>query len=283
MLEGFISKIVSGRYEVNVNDTIYPCRARGLFRLQDITPVVGDEVIFDEKELYLNEIKPRKNHFLRPLIANVDQVLIVASAKEPVISVSHILRYITLSIIANVNPVIIISKIDLDNKKNYLETKKELETKGYQVILYSKETKEGLNDIKEVLKNKKSVFTGQSGVGKSSLINELLGEQIQQTSNISYSRGRGKHCTRVVELIKYQDGYIGDSPGFSSIDFDIDPIFLANNYPGFSIGKCKFRNCLHDKEIGCFIKEEVSKGNISTTYYENYLSILHELQKKERY
>lgn len=283
MKEGFISKIVSGRYEVNVEDVIYPCRARGLFRIKDITPVVGDEVIFDEKELYLNDIKPRKNHFLRPLIANVDQVMIVASCKEPVISLSHISRYITLSIMSNVIPIIILSKADLDTKQNYLETYNELVSKGYKTIIYSHETKQGLNEIEELLNNKKTVFTGQSGVGKSTLINTILGEEIQQTSNISISRGRGKHCTRVVEYIKYKDGYIGDSPGFSSIDFDIDPSYLATNYPGFEVGKCKFRNCLHDKEIGCYIKNQVESGIISKSHYDNYLSLLHEIQKKERY
>ena len=282
-MEGFISKIVSGRYEVNVNDVIYPCRARGLFRIKDIVPMVGDNVVFDEKELYLTDIKERKNQFMRPQISNVDNVIIVASVKEPVISLSHISRYITLSIISNVTPIIVLSKIDLDKKKNYLTIYEELIKKGYKVIPYSSVTLEGLDEVKKCLSNNKTIFTGQSGVGKSSLINQLLGEEIQDTSKISLSRGRGKHCTRVVEYIKYNDGYIGDTPGFSSIDFDIDPAYLATNYPGFEVGKCKFRNCLHDKEIGCYIKEEVNNGNISEEYYENYLSLLHEIQKKERY
>ena len=282
-MEGFISKIVSGRYEVNVNDVIYPCRARGLFRIKDIVPMVGDNVVFDETELYLTDIKERKNQFMRPQISNVDNVIIVASVKEPVISLSHISRYITLSIISNVTPIIVLSKIDLDKKKNYLSTYEELTKKGYKVIPYSSVTLEGLDEVKKCLSNNKTIFTGQSGVGKSSLINQLIGEEKQDTSKISLARGRGKHCTRVVEYIKYNDGYIGDTPGFSSIDFDIDPAYLATNYPGFEVGKCKFRNCLHDKEIGCFIKEEVSNGNISKEYYDNYLSLLHEIQKKERY
>lgn len=279
MAKGFITKVNSGNYSVYDGINTYVCRARGKFRIGNYSPLVGDIVTFDEKELYLLDIEKRKNSLLRPPLANVEQIAIIASATNPEIALSLINRFIVIAEMISVRPIIVFTKVDIDESKKYLEKKHILESMGYKCYEYSSKTLEGLESIKSLFKDKKTVFMGQSGVGKSTLINFLVPGSRQKTGEISKALGRGKHVTRVVEYLKYCDGFIADTPGFSSIDFELEPVDLAAYYPGFEkyYPSCKFRNCLHKHEKGCAVKEATESGIIDKDYYQSYLDLLDEI------
>ncbi len=288
MKEGFILKCHAGNYFVYSEGKEYMCRARGKLRIEGTSPLAGDKVLFDEKENYVLSILKRDNFFVRPPIANVDQVIIVASLFHPDISLGLINRFMTMVISRGVKPILAISKIDLlEETDPRLElVKNSYKGLDYKVIYFSSKTNKGIEEIKELLKNKKTVITGQSGVGKSSLINLLLPDKKQETNEISEALGRGKHVTRVSEFIPYDSGWIADTPGFSLIELDLSPSELASSYPGFEnlFNKCKFNDCKHDSEKNCAVKEAINNGLISKDHYEIYLSLLHELQnKKERF
>ncbi len=280
MKTGFITCVNAGLYDVFADNQIYHCRARGKFRIGDYSPIVGDNVTFDEKQQYLLSIEKRKNSLLRPPLANVEQVAIVASVTSPEIPISLINRFVVLSEIIHVKPIIILTKIDIAPNNDYLNTMKVFKDMGYEIYAYASKTQQGLEPIKQLMINHKTVFTGQSGVGKSSLINLLIPGTRQKTGDISKALGRGRHVTRVVEYLPYLGGWIADTPGFSHIEFDFDLVDLAAYYPGFEAyyPNCKFRNCVHDHETGCAVKKAVKEGKISQEYYDNYLALLNELR-----
>lgn len=281
MKKGFITKVNAGLYDVYDGHQTFSCRARGKFRIGEYSPLVGDNVTFDEEQKYLLNIEKRKNSLLRPPLANVEQIAIVASVTNPTISMSLINRFVVLAEIIHVKPIIILTKIDIAENDDYLRTKETFESMGYSVYTYSSKTQVGLADIKEVMKDKKTIFTGQSGVGKSSLINLLIPGTRQKTGDISKALGRGRHVTRVVEYLPYENGWIADTPGFSQIEFDLELVDLAAYYPGFEqyYPHCKFRNCVHDKEKGCAVKKAVEENLISKEHYDTYLDLLNELRE----
>ncbi len=287
MRNGFIIKVNSGLYSVFSNGDVFQCRARGKFRIGSLVPTCGDYVNFDEKENYLLEILPRKNCFIRPPIANVDQVVIVSSLRNPTISLTLINRFVTLSEIANIKPIIVLTKADLvEDSSEYNNLIQLFEGLHYDVHVISSKKGTGIEKFIQVLKGKKTVFTGQSGVGKSSLLNYLIPNLNQETKDISQALGRGKHITRIVEFIPYQNGWIADTPGFSLIEFNVSAVDLAVSFPGFEnyYQQCKFRNCLHDQETGCAVKAAIANQQITQEHYDIYLSILKEIrQRKEKY
>jgi len=286
---GLIIKVNAGLYDVIADNKVYQCRARGKFRIKEQTPLAGDFVNFDENDNYLLELLPRKNSFVRPQVANVDQALIVASVANPAISLTLLNRFIVMALVVGIKPTVILSKVDLlgTNQKVFEEIKAAFAGLDFNLIKYSSVTKQGLDEIEALLENKVSILTGQTGVGKSTLINQILPEVKRETGLISKALGRGKHVTRITEFFKFKNGWVVDTPGFSMIDIDFEPNELASRFPGFKelFSSCKFNDCLHESEVGCAVKEAINKGNISKSHYDVYLDILSELKtkKKEKY
>ncbi|MFI3307482.1 MAG: ribosome small subunit-dependent GTPase A [Mycoplasmatota bacterium] len=274
-MNGIIIKSISNDYTVLVDKKTYICKPRGLFRKQNISPLVGDNVVIDEKNNYILEIKKRKNHLVRPPIANVDQAIIVMSAKEPDFSTNLLDKLLCVIEYNNILPIICITKLDLLNKEeqikinNYINYYKSI---GYQVFRNDK-----TEEMKTIFKNKISVFTGQSGAGKSTLLNKLNIELNIKTNEISKALGRGKHTTRHVELLNVLDGMIADTPGFSSIDLNtLTNQDIRDNFIEFNQYKeeCKYRDCMHHLDDSCKIKQLVEENIILKERYEDYIKFI---------
>ncbi|WP_405102291.1 ribosome small subunit-dependent GTPase A [Oceanobacillus sp. FSL H7-0719] len=294
MAEGRIIKALSGFYYVQTEDQqIYQCRGRGVFRNQNITPLVGDFVSFeyeDPSEGYIMEIKPRSSELVRPPISNITQAIIVTSAKAPDFNQTLLDRFLVLIESKGIKAVIFISKLDLltvDGKKKVKEYQAVYKEIGYETELLSTEDADSFQKVSHYIKDEVTVIAGQSGVGKSSILNMLDGTLGLKTGEISESLGRGKHTTRHVELIDIHEGLVADTPGFSSLDFnEIEAEDLSACFPEFRarMQDCKFRGCLHAKEPKCAIKAAVANGEIASFRYDNYLKFLEEIKmRKPRY
>lgn len=289
-MTGKIIKGIAGYYYVNVDNNIYECRAKGVFRNNKITPLVGDKVeidVIDEdnKKGNVRKILERKNVFIRPQVANVDNIVIVVSATVPKLDIMLLDKLLIMYQIEGVMPVICINKTD--DIQEYDGTIKNIyQNAGYLVFETSAKENMGIDSLKAILKDKTSILTGQSGVGKSSLINRILGDNVFEIGNLSEKISRGKNTTRHTELIELKEGgYIIDSPGFSSITLDkIKCHELEMYYPEFEnyLGSCKFTGCSHLKEIGCKIKEALDNEKIDKGRYERYKDIYNSLKYKTK-
>ncbi|HOF43628.1 MAG TPA: ribosome small subunit-dependent GTPase A [Bacilli bacterium] len=274
-MEGIVTKLVSGDYTVRVKDQEYICKPRGLFRHKEQDIYVGDRVIIDENNIII-EVLERKNLLLRPSVANIDQVILVFSLKEPELNLYLLDRMIAYYEYLALKITIVFSKTDLDLKRTYLDIVHYYKNL-YQVYLFSKNEE---NDFTGLFTDKISVLSGQSGVGKSTLLNSL-GFNLK-TQEISQALGRGKHTTRHVELYKVLDGLVMDTPGFGIISLEkFNEIILAHSFKEFfSLShNCRFATCLHINEPNCAVKEALEKGKILKSRYENYL-LLHEEVKE---
>ncbi|MBC6308211.1 ribosome small subunit-dependent GTPase A [Listeria sp. FSL L7-1582] len=290
-LEGQIMKALSGFYYVYCEGKTYQCRARGNFRKRGLTPLVGDHVVFQAdnlKEGYVLELLPRKNALVRPPIANVDLALLVFSAVEPDFSANLADRFLVAIELEDVEPVICISKMDLADEARKAEIAQYqaiYEEAGYQVLLTNTDIDK--KAVLDVIAGKIAVIAGQSGVGKSTLLNALNPNLDIETGVISFVLGRGKHTTRHVELMTIGDGFIADTPGFSSIEMDdLTTENLQFCFPEIDRrrGECKFRGCVHENEPKCAVKTAVENGEIAAFRYKHYIQILTEVKnKKERY
>ncbi|MGG0718876.1 ribosome small subunit-dependent GTPase A [Robertmurraya massiliosenegalensis] len=294
MPEGKIIKALAGFYYVLTNDKrIVQCRGRGVFRKKKITPLVGDEVVFqadNDTEGYILEIKERKNELVRPPIANVDQAILIFSAVEPDFSTALLDRFLVLIEFNRIRPIICISKMDLINeveRERIMAYVKDYESAGYHVLLTSSVTEDGVEKLLPLLEDEISVFAGQSGVGKSSLLNVLKPDLDLETNMISSHLGRGKHTTRHVELIEIGAGLVADTPGFSSLEFmELEMEDLNYCFPEIEkvSESCKFRGCLHMQEPKCAVKEAVEASDIPKYRYEHYKQFLQEIKdRKPRY
>jgi ribosome biogenesis GTPase / thiamine phosphate phosphatase len=291
MAEGRIIKALSGFYYVLDGERIVQCRGRGVFRKNKITPLVGDSVRYEadnDTEGYILEVYDRKNELVRPPISNVDQAILVFSAVEPAFSTTLLDRFLVLIEANNIEPIICISKIDLcgeKQKEDVLKYAADYRDIGYEVLLTSTITQDGLNDVLPLLEECVTVFAGQSGVGKSSLLNVLRPDLQLKTADISTHLGRGKHTTRHVELIHVNSGFVADTPGFSSLDFlNIEAGDLSSLFPEMSdrSGDCKFRGCTHINEPKCAVKAAVENGMIPQYRYDHYLSFFEEIKSQKR-
>ncbi|EUJ49316.1 ribosome biogenesis GTPase [Listeria rocourtiae] len=284
-------KALSGFYYVYCEGETYQCRARGNFRKRGLTPLVGDHVVFQAdnvKEGYVLDLLPRKNTLVRPPIANVDLALLVFSAVEPDFSANLADRFLVAIELEDVTPVICISKLDLADearKAEIADYQAVYEEAGYQVLLTNTEIDK--KTVLDVIAGKIAVIAGQSGVGKSTLLNTLNPDLDIETGVISFVLGRGKHTTRHVELMTIGSGFIADTPGFSSIEMDeLTTENLQFCFPEIDRrrGECKFRGCIHENEPKCAVKTSVANGEIAAFRYEHYIQILTEVKnKKERY
>ena len=282
-LDGLIIKGIGGFYYVETTNGIFECKAKGKFRKDKISPVAGDKVkitVREGEENTIDIIYPRKNKLIRPPVANIDKILIVVSAQKPMPNYTVIDKMTVLAEKNGIQPVIVISKTDLGDYKELYETYK---STGYNVYLFSSvDDCSMLNNIKSELSGCLTAFTGNSGVGKSTLINALNGDLSLETGEISDKLGRGRHTTRQAEIFRIDDGLVIDTAGFSSIDFTNDNLVfsdeLENYFSEFQtfIGQCKFTGCAHIGEKGCKICEKVSDGTISRNRYNSYLTIYNE-------
>lgn len=283
-LNGIIVKGIGGFYYVEADDEIYECKARGVFRKERITPLVGDNVsitVGDNGRNSIDEIFERRNYFNRPPISNVDNLVIVSSTCDPRPNTLIIDRLTAIAVRKNVRPVIVFTKDDLQKADEYIDIYR---STGINVFTVSNETGEGVDEVRAFLRGSVSVFTGNSGVGKSSLLNCISPEFSLETGEISKKLGRGRHTTRHVELFKTLDGYIADTPGFSSLDFETNDIIkkdeLADCFPEFTdfIGTCKFTSCSHVNDKGCKIVEALKNGEIHPSRHESYVSLYNEVK-----
>ena len=271
---GKIIKQISNDYTVKVDNELYVCKARGKFRNMGITPLVGDNVVIDENNNYILEIMNRKNELDRPSISNIDQVVIVTSVKIPDFSSNLLDKLLTIIEFNNIKPVICFTKLDLLNEVELEEIKEIMDYYvkiGYEV--YSNTD----SNLKDIFKDKITVFAGQSGAGKSSLLNRLDNSLNLEIGEVSIALGRGRHTTRHTELIEVLGGYIADTPGFSSIDFrDMKKSDIRDNFIEFNEYRddCEYKDCMHINELKCAIKDKVNDNTIKLSRYENYLKFV---------
>lgn len=279
-MTGRVIKLISNKWTVEKEGHFYECSSVGKFKYLKMSPLVGDVVEIDEINNIIKNIMPRKNELVRPPIANVDQAIILVSCKEPNFSSNLLDKMLVVIEYNNIKPIICFTKYDLlDDTKEIDEIINYYKSIGYEVYI-NKE----INDIKSILKGKISVLTGQTGVGKSSLLNSLKNDLNLATGEISKALGRGKHTTRHVELLDIDGGLVADTPGFSSLDFiDMDKKDIKDNFIEFYANedKCKYQDCLHIKEDGCCIKKLVSEGKIRNTRYENYKKFIESIPIKK--
>lgn len=275
MKQGQIITLQKNQYIVKSDDLKVSCVIRGKIRQQQLLPRVGDFVLFDENKKVIEKILPRKNSFLRPLVSNIDQAIIVTSVKEPDFSLSLLDRLLTLMELAKVEGIICLTKLDLISdieKKEILEKMNYYQGLGYKVVVNT-----DLDSIKELLKDKTSVFIGQTGAGKSTLLNKLSPDWKLKTGEISKALGRGKHTTRTVELFEFLDGQVLDTPGFSALNFEgYKREDIKEAFREFKLYTCPFKDCSHTKEGECEIKRQVELGNIMSSRYQAYLQYLKE-------
>lgn len=283
--EGTIIKGIGGFYYVEAANAVYECKARGSFRNSKITPLVGDKVVIsvnENAENTIDEIKPRKNMLSRPPVANIDNLIIVVSTVEPKPSTLVIDKLIATAEYKEIEPFVVITKSDLSSADElygiYSNT-------GIKTVVISNETKEGVDEVRKILENKVSAFTGNSGVGKTSLLNNLDGSLERETAQISKKLGRGRHTTRQAELFKVASGYIVDTPGFSSFEIEGENIImkdeLADCFREFApfADKCKFYpSCTHTCDKGCAVIKAVEDGIISPSRHASYVQLYNKVK-----
>ena len=276
--EGRILRSISGFYDVQTPGGLVTCRARGSLRRGD-SPLTGDlvQISVERGKGMVERILPRRNKFIRPAVANVDALVVFAANVNPVTEPFLIDRVAAIAGDQEVPVYLVVNKCDLDPAQDLVRI---YTRAGFRVICTSAETGEGVEELRELIRGKLTAFTGNSGVGKSSVLNRLCPELKLPTGEVSEKLGRGRHTTRHVELYRLEaDTYVADTPGFSSFDTDQMEVILKENlqyaFPDFGpyIGACQFHDCTHRKEPGCAVTAALGAGEIEPTRYDSYLRL----------
>ncbi len=283
--EGIIIKGIGGFYYVEVQGELFECKARGVFRKQGIKPLAGDRVsitVTENAENSIDEIHERKSVLLRPPVANVDRLFVVASVLEPSMNLLAIDRMTAIAQYKGIEPVVLITKSDLSSTKEYVDIYRKA---NIRVISVSCVTGEGTDEVREELKNHISAFTGNTGVGKSSVLNAVDSSLMLQTGEISDKLGRGRHTTRHSELLAVEGGYVADTPGFGAFELEENEIIIKENlafaFKEFEpyLGTCKFSTCTHTVDKGCKILQAVNEGVIAESRHESYKALYEQAKK----
>lgn len=291
-MQGLIIESISNLYKIEVDDKIYEATARGKFKKDQISPVVGDiveiEVINDEdKKAVINDIKKRSVYVKRPKLSNISQIVFVVSSKNPKPDLLMLDKQLVFAEFLGIKAIIVLNKTDLDKEKQFKEVKQIYEKIGYNVIETEAKNKIGIDKLRKELKDNINAFSGNSGVGKSTLINAIFDDEITQEGEISKRNRRGKNTTTAIKLYKIdKNTYIADTPGFSTFDIsEIASKDLATYFKEFkeNISNCEFVGCTHIKEENCGIKEAIEEGKIDKSRYERFCKIYQELKEKEEY
>lgn len=276
---GLIIRSIGGLYSVESPDGIYECKPRGIFRKEGRSPCVGDRVDFSEENV-ITDIFQRKNFIIRPPLANMDQLVFVVSVCEPSPNLTLLDKFIAIAEYKNIKPVVVLTKVDLDRSDNIFSIYSSV---GIDVIIIDYKSGSGIELLKEKLNGKISAFTGNSGVGKSTLLNAIDPTLDIPTGEISKKLGRGRHTTRHAQLYKLSSGgYIADTPGFSTFETNKYEIIKKEDLSGcfteFSdyLGKCRFKDCSHTCEKGCAVIDAVLEGKISKSRHESYCQMYEE-------
>lgn len=284
-MTGIIVKALSGFYYVSCDSKTYECKARGSFRKSGVSPLVGDRVSFEQTDSnhgIVNEILPRKSCIIRPPVANIDKLFIVSSFVKPAPNTTIIDRMTAIAEYNNIEPIIVFNKCDMGD---FAPWQKIYKSAGFKVYTVSAVTGEGAEELKCELKDSISAFTGNSGVGKSSILNLLFDEAIIKTGEISEKLGRGRHTTRHTELYELPfGGFVADTPGFSTFDLGNDDFefkeslpYLFKDFEAY-IPNCRFSSCTHTSESGCAVIDAVNSGEIEKTRHSSYIEIFEELK-----
>lgn len=279
MMKGRIVASICGRYSVYHEGQIFTVVPRGILKKDNDRLLVGDIVQFDQELLTIDKILLRKNEIIRPRIANIDQILVVSSLEEPTFSFESIFKYLTFANFNNVHSEVIITKTDISKENIKISQIVDIFSKiGVKVHFISNKTKEGIEEIKGVFAHKVSALAGQSGVGKSSFLNSINPSYQRDIGEYSKALGRGKHQTKETILLPFSNGFIADTPGFSSLELNMSKEEIAHNFPGIKdyYARCSFTNCLHISEPNCKVKEALELEKIPRLVYDFYVKLSNE-------
>ena len=291
-MQGLIIGNKANLYKIKVNEKIYIATARGKFKNDNFTPVVGDIATIsildeDKNTAVIEDVQERKTYIKRPKLANITQIVFVVSSKHPKPDLLLLDKQLAFAEYLKIRPIIVLNKIDFDDKKEFINISRIYESIGYKVIQTDAKMGIGIEELLLELKNNVSAFSGNSGVGKSTLINDLFKTNITEEGEISLKNKRGKNTTTDIKLYELNDDtYIADTPGFSTFDVyeipyrELDKYFIEFRN---SVDRCRYIGCSHIKEEECGIKSELNKGKIAKTRYEDYVKIYNELKDKEEH
>ena len=291
-MQGLIIENISNLYKIKIKNKIYDANARGRFKKEEITPVVGDKVeikILDEEnsKAVIEKILPRSTYIKRPKMSNITQLILVVSSKNPKPDLLLLDKQLAFAEYLGITPIIVLNKTDLDKKEEFKEIKSVYEKIGYKVIKTVAKEEKGIKELKNVLKNNINAFSGNSGVGKSTLINAIFKNNITQEGEISQRNKKGKNTTTSTVIYEIdKNTYIADTPGFSTFDIsEIEYRELDKYFKEFKplLESCEFVGCTHIKEENCGIKQAIEQGKVDSGRYERFCKIYEELKEKDKY